>query len=63
MVAMKRIITGTASLMCGVGLIIALIAHGSAPPMAGIGLAIFFGGGVWTLRDGIRLRRELQRTA
>jgi hypothetical protein len=59
-VALKRIITGTLSLACGVGLVVALIVHGSAPPVAAFGLLIFFGGGSWTLRDGLRLRRELQ---
>jgi hypothetical protein len=62
MVALKRIITGSLSIACGVALIIALASHGSAPPIAGLALVIFFGGGAWTLRDGLRLRRELQRT-
>jgi hypothetical protein len=63
MIAFKRIVTGALSLVCGVGLIIALIAHGHPPPIAGVALLIFFGGGTWTLRDGLRLRRELQRTS
>lgn len=62
MVAFKRIVTGSLSIACGVGLIIALVVHGSPPPIAGLALLIFFGGGAWTLRDGIRLRRELQRS-
>ena len=63
MVALKRIVTGSLSIACGVGLIVALVVHGSAPPVAGIGLLIFFGGGAWTLRDGLRLRGELARSA
>ncbi len=59
MVCIKRIVTGSVSIAAGVALIIALIAHGSPPPVAGIGLLIFFGGGAWTLRDGLRMRREL----
>jgi hypothetical protein len=59
MVAIKRIVTGTLSLVCGVGLLVAMALHGSPPPVGGVGLIIFFGGGVWTLRDGLRLRREL----
>ena len=62
MVAYKRIITGSLSIACGVGLLVALALRGSAPPLAGLGLAIFFGGGAWTLRDGLRLRRELLRS-
>jgi hypothetical protein len=62
MVAWKRIVTGTLSLSCGVGLIVALLVHGKTPPIAGAALLIFFGGGAWTLRDGLRLRREVQRT-
>jgi hypothetical protein len=63
MVAIKRIVTGTLSIICGVGLIVGLLLHrGSTPPIAGLALLIFFGGGAWTLRDGLRLRRELQRT-
>jgi hypothetical protein len=61
MVAIKRIVTGSLSIACGVGLVIALLIHGSPPPAAGVALLIFFGGGGWTLRDGLRLRRELQR--
>jgi hypothetical protein len=59
MVAFKRIVTGTLSIGCGVVLLVALFVHGSPPPIAGVGLLIFFGGGAWTLRDGLRLRREL----
>jgi len=62
MVAFKRIITGSLSIACGVGLIVALALHGNAPPIAGLALVIFFGGGAWTLRDGLRLRRELLRS-
>jgi len=62
MIAYKRISTGGLSIACGVGLIVALLMHGSAPPIAGLALLIFFGGGGWTLRDGLRLRRELSRS-
>ncbi len=62
MVAIKRIVTGSLSIACGVGLVVALVIHGSPPPVAGVALLIFFGGGVWTLRDGLRLRRELQNS-
>ncbi len=61
-VAFKRIITGSASIACGVALIIALVVKGNPPPIAAVALLIFFGGGVWTLRDGLRLRRELLRS-
>jgi hypothetical protein len=64
MIATKRIITGTLALCAGVGLTIAAYLHGGRPS-SGLGLAllIFFVGGGWTLRDGLRLRRELARTA
>ena len=62
MVALKRIITGSASIACGVALIVALLLKGNPPPIAGLALLIFFGGGAWTLRDGLRLRRELARS-
>ena len=62
MVATKRIITGCLALSAGVALIAIAIQHGSAPtPALGIALLIFFGGGAWSMRDGIRLRRELRR--
>ncbi len=62
MVCIKRIVTGSVSILCGFALIVALVWHGSAPPMAALGLLIFFGGGAWTLRDGLRMRRDLPRT-
>jgi hypothetical protein len=62
MVALKRIITGSLSIACGVALLLALAIHGSPPPVAGVGLLIFFGGGAWTLRDGLRLRRALEQS-
>jgi hypothetical protein len=61
MVAWKRIVTGSLSIVLGVVLVVALLVHGKAPPISGVALLIFFGGGGWTLRDGVRLRREVQR--
>lgn len=60
-IALKRIGTGALSLVFGVALIVALAVRGNPPPLAGIALILFFGGGAWTLRDGIRLRREVRR--
>ena len=62
MIAMKRIITGSLALAAGVALSGFAIQHGGRPtPALGLALLIFFAGGVWTLGDGIRLRRELRR--
>ena len=62
MIAVKRISTGCLALAAGVGLTTFAIHHGGRPtPALGLALLIFFAGGVWTLRDGIRLRRELRR--
>lgn len=61
MIATKRIITGFLALSAGIGLLGIAIHHGGPPtPALGIALLIFFAGGVWTLRDGIRLRRALR---
>lgn len=60
LVAMKRIFTGSVSLAAGVAFAVALVWHGRPPAIAAAGLLIFFGGGAWTLRDGLRLRRELR---
>lgn len=60
MIAYKRITTGALALCAGVGLTIAAFLHGSSPtPALGLALLIFFAGGGWTLRDGLRLRRDL----
>lgn len=64
MIATKRLITGSLGLVGGVVLLVIAIVRGGAPtPGLGLALVIFFAGGAWTLRDGIRLRRELRRTA
>jgi hypothetical protein len=64
MIATKRIITGTLALCAGVGFTIIAYRHGSSPtPALGLALLIFFVGGAWTLRDGLRLRRELARSS
>lgn len=63
MIAYKRLITGSLALMAGVVTIV--IGLGQHPMTAQLGLAlvIFFGGGAWTLRDGLRLRREIKLAA
>ena len=62
LIAYKRITTGVLGLMGGVAVILLAVAHGGGPsPLIVLALAIFVGGGAWTLRDGIRLRRELGR--
>jgi hypothetical protein len=61
MIATKRIVTGTLALCAGIGLSIAAVVHGSSPtPGLGLALLIFFAGGGWALRDGLRLRRSLR---
>ena len=61
MIATKRIITGSLALLAGVGMSVVAISHAASPtPQLGLALVIFFAGGVWTLRDGLRLRRELR---
>jgi hypothetical protein len=61
MIAFKRIITG--SLAIGAGFVLTFFAfgHGKPTPALFLALFIFFAGGAWTLRDGLRLRRELKR--
>jgi hypothetical protein len=63
-VALKRIFTGTLALLFGSAMVWVALRqdHPAVPRIALVlVLAIFFGGGVWTLRDGIRLRRELRK--
>ncbi len=63
MIATKRIVTGSASIITGVVFFVILAFHGTRPPpIAGLALLIFFVGGGWTLRDGLRLRRDLHRS-
>ena len=60
MVAMKRIFTGTLSIVSGIILVTVFVQHGSRPtPLLGLALLIFWGGGTWSLRDGLRLRKAL----
>ena len=61
LIAMKRIVTGTASLIGAVALG-AVGAIKGAPPMLYLGIAIFVVTGAWALRDGLRLRREIERS-
>lgn len=64
MIALKRIFTGVTALVAGVVTIVVALSRGGPPPgMFVLAILIFFGGGAWSLRDGIRLKRELERTA
>ncbi len=61
MIAYKRLVTGTLSITAG--LVTTYVGATSGRAMSAqlfLALLIFFGGGAWTLRDGLRLRRELR---
>jgi hypothetical protein len=62
LIAYKRIMTGTMSLASGVVLAVLVALHGSPPPIAGVAFLLLFGGGAWTLRDGLRLRRAVRQS-
>jgi asparagine N-glycosylation enzyme membrane subunit Stt3 len=59
-IAYKRIATGMAALVGGVVMIGLGLTHGGTTPLIVLAVAIFFGGGAWALRDGVRLHRELR---
>jgi hypothetical protein len=60
LIAYKRFSTAALSYAAAIGLTIAVVVHGSAPALQfALALVIFIGGGTWALRDGLRLRREL----
>jgi hypothetical protein len=62
MVAMKRIATGCSGLIAGAVMIYLTVEHGGGPtPLLGLGILLLWGGGAWTLRDGLRLRRDLRQ--
>jgi len=62
MSATKRIITGTLAIAAGLGLMVLAFMHGGAPtPALGLALLIFFIGGGWSLRDGLRNKRDLRQ--
>lgn len=66
LIAMKRVTTGMMSLTLGM---VGIVVYGmKRPPMEGhvktgllfaVFLLVTFGGGAWSLRDGVRLRRLL----
>ena len=60
LITIKRFITAGLSYAAAIGLTIAVVLHGGAPAFQLAGaLLLFVGGGTWALRDGLRLRREL----
>ena len=60
LITYKRFITAGLSYAAAIGLSVAVAVHGSAPALQlAAALVIFIGGGTWALRDGLRLRREL----
>jgi hypothetical protein len=62
MVATKRIATGSSSIIAGAVMIYLTIAHGSGPsPLLAFALLFLWGGGAWSLRDGLRLRAQLKK--
>jgi UDP-N-acetylmuramyl pentapeptide phosphotransferase/UDP-N-acetylglucosamine-1-phosphate transferase len=64
MIALKRMATGSLALGAGVAMIVVVaVQQRPLSPLILLALALFFGGGAWTLRDGVRLRRELNRTS
>ena len=60
LITYKRFSTAALSYAAAIGLTIAVVMHGGAPALQfAAALVIFIGGGTWALRDGLRLRREL----
>lgn len=60
LITIKRFITAGLSYAAAIGLTIAVVLHGGAPAFQlAAALLLFVGGGTWALRDGLRLRREL----
>lgn len=61
-IAWKRLVTGSTALAFGCGVIVAVAIHGTGmTAQAVVAVLLFWGGGAWALRDGLRLRRELLR--
>lgn len=64
LITYKRFTTAALSYAAAIGLTVAVTVHGSAPPLQlALALVIFVGGGTWALRDGLRLRRELNASS
>jgi hypothetical protein len=62
LIAYKRLVTGSMSVVAGfITIGVVVLQERPFRPMVALALALFFGGGAWTLRDGLRLRRELGR--
>jgi hypothetical protein len=62
MIAYKRLVTGGLAFAAGIAMIVLAFVHGRPiPGQLYLALVLFFGGGAWAFRDGLRLRRELQR--
>ncbi len=61
-IAIKRLITGSLGVLCGVGVVVLIaLLDRPAPPLAFVCAAIFLGGGGWALRDGIAFFIEARR--
>jgi hypothetical protein len=63
-VAYKRIFTACASACASIALVYVVASRHTQEPrslaMTALALAIFIGGGAWSLKDGLRLVRELR---
>jgi hypothetical protein len=60
-VAWKRTITGTFSLAGSAVMVMIAVARSDRPGTAILGACIFAAAGVWALRDGVRLLKEIYR--
>ncbi|MDB4946201.1 MAG: hypothetical protein JWP97_5735 [Labilithrix sp.] len=62
MIATKRVVTGSLSIVAGLALAGYALSIGAHPSVRlGLALLIFLAGGSWTLRDGLRLKRDLRQ--
>ncbi len=64
MIAIKRLVTGSLALLCGIGFVvmISMLDDRKPPPFAYATAAIFLGVGGWALHDGIRFFRNAKKT-